>query len=197
MTDFSAVKEIIKISPEAYVNLIKSDKICFHADFTLSSECIRCAGKLLCGRPPFGKVLAVQGLCSFFSEGMTGFSVEFPLYLKEKAYMLDSGKMCFSRAFIAFSSGKRVFKVAMHEIAHMLLTECEDYGDLLLYNKQFVAEYGEKSVAVSPVEYCATLLSCELMRQFRGRVSEATEEKLLTLIQSEKEKVYALAHILS
>ena len=197
MTDFSAVKEIIKISPEAYVNLIKSDKLCFHADFTLSSECIRCAEKLLCGHALCDKSVSVQGLCSFFCESITGFCVEFPYYLKEKAYMLDSGKMCFSCAFIVFSSGKRVFKVAMHEIAHMLVTECEDYGELLLYNKQFVAEYGEKSVAVSPVEYCATLLSCELMRLFSGRVSEAAEEKLLTLIQSEKEKVYALAHILS
>ena len=197
MTDFSAVKEIIKISPEAYVNLIKTDKLCFHTDFTLSSECIRCAEKLLNGLPPFGKARAVQGLCSFFCDGITGFSVEFPLYLKEKAYMLDSGKMCFSRAFIALSSGKRVFKVAMHEIAHMLVTECEDYGELLLYNKQFVAEYGEKSVAVSPVEYCATLLSCELMRLFSGRVSEAAERRILSLIQSEKEKVYAASHILS
>lgn len=89
---------------------------------------------------------------------------------KSIAYMLDSGTAHFSMIFLHRASGGSVTKIVLHEIAHLWLSEREDYRNLraldVAFRKYVIDKSGVDAYEfkeIEPIEFYATWLSILLM----------------------------------
>ena len=88
----------------------------------------------------------------------------FPMHSRDFAYMTDDGILSICLMFVLFTDKKRIFKVLIHELSHLLLLHQGAYGDLLKLDSLFFkAEGSEHFGVISPVEFYATSLSCSIL----------------------------------
>ena len=116
----------------------------------------------------------------------------FPLYLTENAFMTDDGKLYISLYFILNSSGERVFKVLIHEIAHLWLSQQANYGSVLKTDLEFCVMYHQIGLnpLLSPVELSASILSCEMIEALANHADEGLKSKLLNISRDERARIY-------
>lgn len=115
------------------------------------------------------------------------YKLRFSWFMKERAYMRDSGYVSFSLHYVSLSEGSRLCKIVLHEISHLRLLESDGYCELLSLDREFLSEYGaDKRVRMlSPVELYATLFSVVLME-----LAEAEIGALRAEIEEERRKLH-------
>ena len=93
-------------------------------------------------------------------------------------FMQESGALVFSRKDIA--RRERIFMLLAHEVAHFILAEDERYETLKILDKQYRIDEKERAKMLSPIEYCANLITLKLF--FRCKMA-TKRAKLHTIIQ--------------
>lgn len=85
--------------------------------------------------------------------------------MRRLAYMDDGGNVWVSWGLLFASCGAFV-KYVMHETAHLWLSQCANYDDLLAADRRYFAAHGrgEDALRRSPVECYATMLSIRIMQ---------------------------------
>ena len=108
--------------------------------------------------------------------------VRFPLFSKSGAYMRDSGTLTLPMRLLTSQRGDTVFKLLMHEAAHLLLSKSDGYSKLLSLDKQFFRAHGRDSdeiIILSPVELYATRVSVALMSSVMQSARDGSAEMLI------------------
>jgi hypothetical protein len=117
--------------------------------------------------------------------------IHYPPLSRGNAYMTDEGEVFIPLYFLYASGGRRVMKVVLHEISHWWLACRPGYGALLEEDRRYGDFFGreEERRLLSPVEYCATILSCELMESISKSCSPRSAEVLSGMAAEERKRL--------
>ena len=110
---------------------------------------------------------------------------------KKAIYMNDNGNLYISCGVLLLRKSDSLFRLFIHEIAHLWLLNQKEYINILLPNKQFRKMYGDEEgyVDISPIEMNATNISIKIMKQLFYNKSDASDLKYLQAIDFEVEKL--------
>ena len=189
---------------EQYNDILLSDKLGWISDVSLPSDgefsklCIRLLNSK--SSHPFIRRGIIKRIFSRLVRigALKGVKLRFPYSFGERAYMRDCGIVSFAMPYIASASGAGVFRVLMHEIAHLLLLSSDGYTDLISLDGKFLARYGRSSedvAIVSPVELYATTLSLLIMDAVSTNAGETVAELIAAEKKQEEEKLDRSAKI--
>lgn len=106
--------------------------------------------------------------------------------------MRDSGVLCFGMPYLFSATGGDLFKVAMHELAHLLLLGSPQYGELLSLDAEYFSRYGRdlpELIHLSPTELYATLISVDLMKNAIALCDKSVTDVLSEQIERERAKI--------
>lgn len=128
----------------------------------------------------------------------TGCIEDFSLHLLRKcattAYMKDGGKMYLSLGLVFGHSAMTLLSVYAHELAHILLSQREDYPAIKAMQRAFKQRYHDHPMVelMSPIEVYAMLLSRPLLYALAERANRRHKRKLMQLIRDLEEKLTLL-----
>lgn len=93
--------------------------------------------------------------------------LRFEICRNRYAYMRDDGLVVFDFGAFYTKSGRFMTCVALHEIAHLVLCQQANYGELKKLDEEFFQTVPKtaQSVEISPIEYYATQWSITWMEQ--------------------------------
>ena len=105
--------------------------------------------------------------------------------------MTDSGDIYLSLTKVLRSADSWNFKIAMHELGHIYLSQMEGYDGLLMLDRDFLGSYPEKENAktLSPIEVYATLVGCAFLGAAAENADESFCKVIRTLISEELSKI--------
>ncbi len=178
---------------EGYLETLKKDNLYFNLDISLPfSDKLTCIlDRIIKSLSKFA--LYRRGLVKkLFKEiNKNGYllntKINFPLNSEDNACMYDNGQVYFSLKWIYGESGDNLVKTILHEIAHLILLEYEDYSKLKEINKKFHSIYGkdDRIYVLSPIEYLATRICINLLY---ANMINCTNDKLKLKYQKQIDK---------
>lgn len=127
------------------------------------------------------------------SRYLTVCQLKYKPYFKVKAYMTDSGRVCFSAAHVWSIRNATMAKLLLHEAAHLWLSQQECYAALKQLDKAFRARYAIGALALSPVEYYAIALSVKMLERLLPMTDDGARKDVLSQIEREKSKLTDLS----
>ena len=109
---------------------------------------------------------------------------------KPEAYMYDGGEINISYGIFLHTTAPVFLTVLCHEIAHIWLSQREDYGDIKELNRQFKKEFSDG--VNSPVEVWARIVQTKILEKIISVLQGKKREKLLKCLDGEREKLKIL-----
>lgn len=115
--------------------------------------------------------------------------------LKAMAYMREGDAIYLSLGLILGRSALAVLSVYIHELAHVILSEREDYAELKALQREFTARFSDEALVerASPIEVYASILTVALLRAILPHAErESCKNRLEAMILEREEKLMML-----
>ncbi|MBQ7415954.1 MAG: hypothetical protein IJW14_02825 [Oscillospiraceae bacterium] len=121
---------------------------------------------------------------------LADFSVQLQWKRKTEAYMNDAGQVYLSAGLLATSSAMTVLSVYCHELAHIKLSQREDYPAIKALQREFKQHFKhhKQCELLSPIEFYAMLISRPLLSAMAENAHSDRQKKKLARLQEDLEQ---------